>query len=355
VAQPLAHAYGVSLAIIGLLTTALFLMHLAAQIPAGMATDRLGPKRVALIAIGSSLAGNVLLVLVPSLALAVPGRMIVGVGSGAGFLAGFELVRSGGGGPLAQGFYGASTMAGGGIALMTLPGLTDATSWRAPYVSAIALTLLAALAVSTVPATAPIHGSQGTSSLRAMFHDHDLLPLGVLASATFGLSLVAGNWIVTLLERQGASPTLAGLTGGLILFAGITTRPTGGALVRRSARIGRLVAVSLVAGAGACAALAAGVSLAVSALAALVLGLAAGLPFAAIFAATARLRPDAPAAAFGFVNGCAVLTILVGTPLAGLTFSLPGDGRIAFGVMSTLWAASLLALRRAKAHLTPRG
>jgi len=355
VAQPLSRAYGVSLAVIGLLTTALFVMHLAAQIPAGMAADRLGPKRVALIAVGSSLVGNVLLVVGPSLALAVPGRMIAGIGSGAGFLAGFELVRSEGGGPLAQGFYGASTMAGGGMALMTLPGLTDATSWRAPYVSAIALTLVAALAVSAVAATAPTRASRGPSSLKAVFHDRDLVPLGVLASATFGLSLIAGNWIVTLLERQGASPTLAGLTGGLILFAGITTRPTGGALVRRSARIGRLVGASLVAGAGACAVLASGASLAVSAVAALVLGLAAGLPFAAIFATTARLRPDAPAAAFGFVNGCAVLTILVGTPLAGLTFSLPGDGRIAFGVMSALWAGSFLALRRVEAHLAPGG
>jgi hypothetical protein len=49
----------------------------------------------------------------------------------------------------------------------------------------------------------------------------------------------------------------------------------------------------------------------------------------------------------GFVNGCAVLVILVCTPLAGLTFGLPGDGRLAFLVIGLLWAAALLAVRGA--------
>jgi MFS family permease len=47
-ADPLADAYGVSLAAIGLLTTALFVTHLAAQIPAGRAIDRVVARRVGL-------------------------------------------------------------------------------------------------------------------------------------------------------------------------------------------------------------------------------------------------------------------------------------------------------------------
>ena len=78
-------------------------------------------------------------------------------------------------------------------------------------------------------------------------------------------------------------------------------------------------------------------------------GLAAGLPFAAVFDRTLHLRPDAPAAAVGLVNGSAVLLILVGTPLAGLTFSLPGDGRLGFLAIGLLWATALLAVRRASA------
>ena len=85
----------------------------------------------------------------------------------------------------------------------------------------------------------------------------------------------------------------------------------------------------------------------VAALAALAVGLAAGFPFAAVFDMTLRIRPDAPAAAVGLVNGAAVLVILVCTPLAGLTFSLPGDGRLAFLAIGLAWATALLAVGRA--------
>ena len=86
----------------------------------------------------------------------------------------------------------------------------------------------------------------------------------------------------------------------------------------------------------------------VSTLGALVLGLAAGLPFAVIFAAAQRTRPDAPGAAIALVNACAVLTILVGTPLAGLTFDLPSDGRLAFAIIAALSASALVPLRAAR-------
>jgi hypothetical protein len=35
---------------------------------------------------------------------------------------------------------------------------------------------------------------------------------------------------------------------------------------------------------------------------------------------------------------------VVGTPLLGLAFSLPGDGRIGFAAAALLWAAPLLVL-----------
>ena len=67
-----------------------------------------------------------------------------------------------------------------------------------------------------------------------------------------------------------------------------------------------------------------------------------------IFAAAQRQRPDAPGAAIALVNACAVLTILVGTPLAGLAFELRSDRRIAFAAIAVLAAAALVALRSAR-------
>jgi MFS family permease len=341
-ADPLAAHYGISVAALGLLTTALFVTHLAVQLPAGRAADRFGSQRVALLAIVAAAVGNGVLLLDTSLGPALVGRAIVGLGSGAAFVAGLDLVRAGGGGAALQGLYGGATMAGGGLALMVVPPLTDATSWRAPYWTA-ALLAIAAAAPTLAAGGLPRIGHAGAWLLR----DADLLPIGLLQAATFGLAVVAGNWVVPLLERQGASSTAAGLAGGLVLFVGIATRPAGGILAGRiSGRL--LVTASLLGSSLGAALLALGGSFAVSVIGAFVLGLMAGLPFAVIFAAAQRIRPDAPGAAIALVNACAVLTILVGTPLAGLAFELPSDGRVAFAVIAALAAAALVALRTAR-------
>ena len=206
-------------------------------------------------------------------------------------------------------------MAGGGLALMVVPPLTDATSWRAPYWSAAALALLAA-----VPDARSAGPSANRSRRRWLLRDRRLLPLGILQAATFGLAVVAGNWAVPLLERQGVGSAAAGLAAGLILFAGIVTRPVGGVLAGRRvrSRARRQRPRRRRARCSSCSQL--GGPLALSTLGALVLGLMAGLSFAVIFAAAQRARPDAPGAAIALVNACGVLTILVGTPLAGLAF-----------------------------------
>jgi MFS family permease len=341
-ADPLAAHYGVSVAVVGLLTTALFVTHLAVQLPSGRAADRFGSQSVALLAIAAGVLGNVLLLIDAGFELALVGRAIVGLGSGAAFVSGLDLVRAGGGGPALQGLYGGATMTGGGLALMVVPPLTDATSWRAAYWTAALLAILAA--IPTVLARGlPRIGHAGAWLLG----DRALLPIGIMQAATFGLAVVAGNWVVPLLERQGVSSTAAGLAGGLVLFVGIVTRPAGGML---AGRVGAkpLIAAALVGTATGALILSIGGSLALSTLGAFVLGFTAGLPFAVIFAAAQRQRPDAPGAAIALVNACAVLTILVGTPLAGLAFELPSDGRIAFAAIAVLAAAALIPLRTAR-------
>jgi MFS family permease len=342
VADPLAESYGVSLAAIGLLTTALFVTPLAIQLPSGRGADRYGARAVALAAIAATLLGNAVLLVDDSFGPALVGRAIVGLGSGAAFVAGLDLVRAGGGSTVLQGLYGGATMVGGGLALMIVPPLTDATTWRAAYWSAAALA-----AASAVPVLWARGLPRVGSAKRVVLRDPALLPLGALQAATFGLAVVAGNWAVPLLERQGASSAAAGVAAGLILFAGIVTRPAGG-LLARTARARPVTLVALVGVAAGAAILALGGSFALSTLGALVVGLAAGLPFAVIFAAAQRARPDAPAAAIALVNGVAVATILVGTPLAGLAFALPGDGRLAFAGIAVVASAALLALRSAR-------
>lgn len=155
--------------------------------------------------------------------------------------------------------------------------------------------------------------------------------------------MVAGNWVVTLLHRAGGlSEHIAGLAGGLVLAAGIVSRPLGGRLIDRPV----VVQWSFVVGGAAVALLAIVVNLPVAIVACAVAGFAAGIPFAPSFAGAQRLRPDAPAAATGAVNMAAAGTILLATPLLGLAFSLPGEGRIGFALLAVLWAAAALTRPR---------
>jgi MFS family permease len=165
-----------------------------------------------------------------------------------------------------------------------------------------------------------------------------------LQAATFGLAVIAGNWVVPMLERAGASSAAAGAAGGLILFVGIATRPLGGVLAARVPSR-RLIAAALVGTSLGALLLAIGGPLALSTLGAFVLGFFAGLPFAVIFASAQRTRPDAPAAAIAAVNACALVTVLLGTPLAGLAFEGGGDGQLAFAAIAALAASALIPLR----------
>jgi len=342
-------SYGVSLASVGLLTTALFVTHLAVQVPGGRLIDRVGARTVGLAALAIVAAGNAIALTSPSLGIGLGARALMGLGTGAGFVAGIDLVRAGLGGPFWQGAYGGSTMAAGGLALMAIPQLVGELGWRAPFWTGLVLALAGVLPVLAARRSAPI-GDTGipASPSRGVIGDRSLWPLAAVQMATFGLSVVVGNWIVTLLEREGHGRNIAGVVGGLVLFAGIVTRPGGGLLMHRAPRRAwAFVATALVVGSTGVLVLAAAPPLWLAAIAALSIGLAAGLPFAPIFNTTLRLRPDAPAAAIGFVNGSAVLVILVGTPLAGLTFGLPGDGRVGFLIIGLLWAAALFAVRRA--------
>ena len=157
---------------------------------------------------------------------------------------------------------------------------------------------------------------------------------------------MVANWVVELLERTaGAEKGAAGIVGGLALLLGVITRPLGGWILREHPeRVRVSVGASLAAGALGTAAFVVGEPLGLAAAGGALLGLAAGIPFSPAFTGAALARPDAPAAAVGLVNGSASVVALVGTPLLGLTFALPGDGRIGFAVVAALWLVALALL-----------
>lgn len=340
-AEVVSAAYGVSLAVVGLFTTSLFVVHALVQIPGGRACDRFGARSVGFVALAAIVAGNLVCLIAPEPVLALAGRAVVGIGSGAGFVAGAEYMRHTHASPVLQGFYGGATMAGGGLAIAVVPQL-DALGWRVPYLSAIAVAAATAAVLALAPGDRRERGRR-----RGLVVDRALVRLGVLHAATFGLSVVAANWVVTLLERQGHDRGVAAILGALVLLAGIVTRPIGGWIVRsRPDATWLTLLLSTLALAAAYGALALPLPLALLGLAAGVAGIAAGFPFAAVFSEAQRVRPDAPAAAVGFVNTWPAATIVLGTPLLGAAFALPGDGRLGFAAVAAVVALAALGVRR---------
>jgi predicted MFS family arabinose efflux permease len=261
-------------------------------------------------------------------------------------------VRSTVGSTTAQGLYGASAVGGGGIALALVPLTTSALEWRAPYVTALVAACLVLVSLPFVPRDrrkGETRRSAPAPPIAELVRDRRLYPLALAHTASFAFSVIAGNWAVSLLEHDGYGRRLAGAVAALTLLSGFVTRPLGGrAFQSWGERAAPLLALSMIAGAAGTVLFLLDLPLAVRITGAAVLGLAAGIPFAAAFAGAQALRRDAPGAAIGFVNSCATLVIAAGTPLVGVTFSMPGHGRAGFAAIAALWAASALAVRPSK-------
>jgi NNP family nitrate/nitrite transporter-like MFS transporter len=345
IATRLSHTYGVSLTTIGLFVTVQFVVHMVMQVPGGRAADRLGARTSALLGLCLILLGNAVSLPAPHAWLAFLGRAVVGLGTGFAFVGGSDYIRARGGTPFLQGLYGSGSVLAPGIAIVVVPPLADWLGWRAPYLSAVVVAGVCVVLLARAPSAERTLRHAGERLDRGFFRDRRLYRFAAIHAMSFGFSVIVGNWVVTLLEHHGHSKSSASLAGSLTLLLGFFTRAAGGTLLRRR-DAGRWVAASLVVGGLAAVVLALPLPLWALFLAAAILGLAAGLPFAMAFTGAAAARPDAPGAAVGFVNAWASLVIVAGTPLVGLTFSLPGDGRIGFVVLGVLAALAALATPR---------
>lgn len=350
VATLLVHRYGTGLTIVGLLTAVMFFAELGVMLPGGRAIDRYGAKRVGIAAIVISLVGNLLALTTTSMVAALLLRALVGVGVGLGFLAGAIYVQSDPrrGAPLASGIYGGLSLSGGGLALAIVPQLVGSLGWRAPYVSGAAVAALAVVIVAACPRTPAGAGTGRAIRLGTLLRDPTIVRLGTVGAVSFGFSVILGNWVVTLLQRTaGYGKGAAGAVGSLILILGIVGRPAGGVLARgRPSQTWRAVAASFVLGALGAALLALAPSHPLDVLAAIMIGLAAGIPFGATVAGAARAHPDAAGAAVGAMNIYPVLTIVAGAPLLGASFGLPGHGRIGFVIVAALWLSAIVVIPR---------
>lgn len=347
-ATGLARHYNTGLGSIGLFTAAIFLGELTSMVPAGALIDRFGAKRVGLAGLVVCAAGNALLLSSGGVVFAVFVRWITGLGVGVTFLSGSAYVRTAEESSLIQGLYGGATLSAAGFALAVVPQLSGAVGWRAPYLSGLVLAAAGVAIVAVCPRTPPQERFSSPTALAKLAVDRKLAHFGMLIAAGFGTSVVIGNWAPTLLARaHGYGKGTAGVVAALTVLLGIVGRPAGGMIARRIPGATRtLIGCAFAAGAGATALLALGGPLALLVLAAVVIGVAAGVPFGPTMSAAARAYPDSPGAAIGAMNLYPALAIVVVTPLIGLTFGLPGEGRVGFFILAGMWALAAFAVPR---------
>jgi nitrate/nitrite transporter NarK len=340
--------FGFNQASAGLLTTGIFLTHALMQIPGGRLSDRMGPSRVMIAALAWVAVANFAIAFSAAYWQLLLGKTFAGIGTGACFAAGARYtvgMFKGRQLHLAQGLYGASVVLGSGFVLFAVPQMLGAFGWRGAFLGC-ALVAAAVLAWWMFAAPQPDHMTPAAGSLGEMMAHRELWLLGWMQMASFGLMLVVGTWITTLLRSEfQISLKSAGLLGSMVLLLGIFSRPLGGWLAH-SIRIRVLIGISLFVNALACGVLA-WTHLLVIALAAIVaLGMGCGLPYAGVFNRAAALFPGRAGAAMGFVNMVGIVMILAGAPAVGYLADLSGQFRTSFYILG---AFALLAAAASQA------
>src|SRR4051812_49501871 len=125
------------------------------QIPGGRLVDRHGARTMGTAALAIVIAGNALGLVAGTFAVGVLARLVTGFGTGVGFVAGADYVRSKLGTPTAQGIYGGASGGGAGLAVRLGPLPPPAPGWRAPLVARLGGPPLAGGLLPPAPAAPP--------------------------------------------------------------------------------------------------------------------------------------------------------------------------------------------------------
>ena len=343
--------FGFDQASAGLLTTGIFLTHALMQVPGGRLADRLGAARMMGLALAWVALGNFAIAFAGAYWQLLGWKLFTGIGTGMAVTAGSRYVVqvfTGKALHLAQGMFGGSIVLGSGFVIFAVPQLLGAFGWRGAFVGSAAVVALVWL-YWMLAAPKPAQSLKHAGSIAEMAAHGELWLLGVMQMASFGLVIVAGSWITTLLKTSFDIPLrTAGILGSVVLLLGIVTRPLGGWLMHQI-EVSTLLGAALLLNAAACGLLAWGHSIELTTLAVVALGAGCGVPYAAIFTKAAKLYPDRAGAAMGFVNMVGIVMILVGAPAVGRLADWSGDFRTSFlalGAFSVLAAAASTRLKQ---------
>jgi len=320
----------------GLLSTFLFLGLAVMYIPAGMLTDRFGQRPVLIGASSLLVIGAVLLPLAPNLPIVLLCRFMVGLGSGAAFVAGASLAAGlGKHSALGQGLYGGSVQIGSGLGLLVTPILFNYFGWRGAFLVWGLLGILTIIAWLFVSDGYEAHTAQKVD-VKAGLRSPAVWTLGLSHMGTFGLGNAIAAWIAVYLAfNYGLPLALAATLGSFALLTGMFFRPLGGILIGRKLigaipllRIGTFLAWVGVA------LLAMPLHFAPFAIVGMAcIAIGTTIPYTSVFNEAAHLRGVGKGVAQGFTSVISTPIVLLGPPLIGYLFENTHSFTLSFGAI----------------------
>ncbi len=334
----------------GLLTTALFLASVPTFLLAGPFPERFGTRLTNGVGIALVLMGNLAFELAPSYEWMLAAKALSGVGSGVAFNAGVSFI-AGIYGPqrshFGLGILGGGYPLGSALALWLMPPIALAYGWRGAFLGSSAVIAIALLAWLSVP---DVRAHRAAGAMTAALRCANCWWASLQHAAGFGLGIAAGTWVTVYLVREFALPlALSGLLGALLLLATMAGRPLGGYLMSREHLATRIVmrVAQLAILAGVTALAFPGRPLAIAIAGSVLVGLGAGLPYAAVFNTAAASSREAPGAGQGLAAVGGTLGVLVLAPVIGYAVQTWGFSAawLSIGAVSVAALAATFVMR----------
>jgi len=318
------------------LAVTLFLLSFAAsQLVYGPASDRFGRRPVLMAGLALFIAGGVIALVAPSAEVLIVGRVVQGLGGGAGPAIGRAIVLDVFGRTRA-----ARVMAYMTIATPLAPALApivggvlhDAFDWRSVFVTLIALGVFLLVAYRMLipesnlrPAPDALNGRRMLRNYGELFRSRPFVAYSLVMGLMFSgqLVFISGSSFV-LIDELGVSPTLFGLSFGFVAVGIMTGAWTSSRLVSRWVET-RVVLLGAV----------------VAAVASIVM---AGLAWAGVANACAVLLPMfVTAAGLGISRPPAMAGALIPFPhMAGLASAVMGFTQMIFATLYNIGYSSLI-------------
>jgi nitrate/nitrite transporter NarK len=231
---------GISYAAAATIMTAYFWTYTAVQLPVGVLTDRLGPRRMILTSLAVLALGVLAFPLSRNYGQSLVTRGLIGLGAAGIWLPGLRLIHEwfpsqerG----QATGLFSAGGGVGGTLALMLVPVLADRLGWRWGYAVTLGPLLAAFALICFFVRPGPLaEGRSGAAAsrsaaaaLKEVLGTRAIWSINVAVLFSYGAFIALITFLPAFLQRhEGLSPGRAGFVTGLVTAGTVVSWPLAG-------------------------------------------------------------------------------------------------------------------------------